>query len=78
MKLALLTTEEVALLLGRTEQALRQERYEMTGLPYIKFNRWQVRYLLSDVMAALAGPGIGEGEDDGEEKETGAAQACCA
>lgn len=48
----LLNETEVAEMIGRAVQTLRNDRHYGRGLPYIKFGR-TVRYRLSDINAYL-------------------------
>lgn len=48
----LLTAEEVSPIVGKTVDALRQDRYKGRGLPYIKLGGL-IRYRASDIEAYL-------------------------
>lgn len=47
------TSRQVAAVIGTSEAALSQERYQHKGIPYTKIGR-RVRYLRSDVIEFLA------------------------
>lgn len=47
------TSKHVASIIGTSEAALSQERYQHKGIPYTKIGR-RVRYLRSDVIEFLA------------------------
>lgn len=47
------TSRQVAAVIGTSEAALSQERYQRKGIPYTKIGR-RVRYLRSDVIEFLA------------------------
>jgi hypothetical protein len=47
------TGRQVAAVIGTSEAALSQERYQHKGIPYTKIGR-RVRYLRSDVIEFLA------------------------
>ena len=47
------TSKHVAALIGTTEGALAQDRYQRKGIPYTRINS-RVRYLRADVLAFLA------------------------
>jgi hypothetical protein len=46
----LLTEQQVALLTGRAEQSLRNDRCARRGLPYVKLSNGCVRYFLEDLL----------------------------
>jgi hypothetical protein len=48
-----LTESEVSALTGRAVQSLRNDRCNSRGFPYIKLFGHQIRYKLSDVLAAM-------------------------
>lgn len=52
------TGKHVAAVIGTSEAALSQERYQHKGIPYTKIGR-RVRYLRSDVLKFLADNRIG-------------------
>jgi hypothetical protein len=59
-----LTEKEVSALIGRSVQTLRNDRYLCRGLPYVKYGR-QIRYVLADVLAAMAAHRIVPGGNGG-------------
>jgi hypothetical protein len=48
-----LTEKQVTELTGRAVQSLRNDRCHSRGFPYIKLFGHQIRYKLSDVLAAM-------------------------
>jgi hypothetical protein len=58
---------EVSALIGRSVQTLRNDRCLCRGLPYIKYGR-QIRYVLADVLAAMAGHRIVPGGNGGSQE----------
>jgi hypothetical protein len=71
IRLVLLSTDEAAAILGRSVYGMKQDRYRMRGLPYIKFDGGQIKYLLSDVKAALAAKNNRGGNNGKEEGQKG-------
>jgi hypothetical protein len=59
-----LTEKEVSALIGRSVQTLRNDRCLCRGLPYVKYGR-QIRYVLADVLAAMAAHRIVPGGNGG-------------
>jgi hypothetical protein len=60
-----LNETEVSALIGRSVQTLRNDRCQRRGLPYVKYFR-QIRYALSDVLAAMAAHRIMPGGNGGD------------
>jgi hypothetical protein len=59
-----LNETEVSALIGRSVQTLRNDRCQCRGLAYIKYGR-QIRYVLADVLAAMAAHRIVPDGSDG-------------
>ena len=59
-----LNETEVSALIGRSVQTLRNDRCQCRGLAYIKYGR-QIRYVLADVLAAMAAHRIVPGGNGG-------------
>lgn len=59
-----LTEKQVSEVTGRALQTLRNDRHHSRGFPYIKFGR-QIRYKLSDVVAAMEAHRIVPGGNGG-------------
>ena len=55
---AVATSRQVAAVIGTSEAALSQERYQHKGIPYTRIGR-RVRYLRSDVIEFLATNRVG-------------------
>lgn len=58
----LLTTKEAALLLGKSEAWLCQQRHERRGIPFVKFPTGQIKYLYSDLLAVIEKANQGGGD----------------
>jgi hypothetical protein len=48
----LFSPRETSVMIGRAEQTLANERFEGSGLPYVKWGR-AVKYRLSDILAEI-------------------------
>ncbi|MBM4289453.1 MAG: hypothetical protein FJ135_15140 [Deltaproteobacteria bacterium] len=48
----LFSPKETAILIGRAEQSLANDRFEGRGLPYVKLGR-SVKYKISDILAEI-------------------------
>jgi hypothetical protein len=60
-----LTEKQVSELTGRAVQSLRNDRHNSKGFPYIKLFGHQIRYKLSDVLAAMEAHRIVPGGNGG-------------